>query len=204
MSEIIEVDVRLLAAVSYGEASVVNNPDEIAAIAFAVANRCRAWGGKTVSELKAADPNYAYAWDGSNARFNKLMKAGDADLKKDKGLALAVELARKAIANEITDPSSGAFWWDGFDFKTNYANHPKVRDGFRWGDPSHNIFGLKENLNERVVRWKIKNKKTGQIVDGAERGRYEAVWISTSAYGSTIFWKHDADYLKATGGKAYR
>lgn len=110
--EKIDDETRLLAAVAYGEASTANDSDEIGGIAFAVSNRCRAWGGKTVSALKAADPNYAYAWDGSNAR----------------------------------------------------------------------------------------NKKTGQIVDGAERGRYDEVWISTFAHSSTIFWKHPTEHITATGG----
>jgi uncharacterized Zn-binding protein involved in type VI secretion len=31
-----------------------------------------------------------------------------------------------------------------------------------------------------------------------------ADWVSTAAHGSTVFWLHNPDYLKATGGKAYR
>ncbi|MBB2928776.1 hypothetical protein [Paraburkholderia silvatlantica] len=204
MSRAIEKDVRLLAAIAYGEASTANDSDEIGGIAFAVANRCRAWDNKTVSELRIADPNYAYAWDGSNARFNKLIKTSDADLKLEAAMMLAVDWAEKALANSGPDPSNGGFWWDGLDFKTRYAKHPKVRDGFKWGDASHNLFGVPENRREFVVRWKVKNKKTGQVVDGSERGRYDSVWVSTAAHGSTIFWNHNPDYIHATGGKAYR
>jgi len=162
------------------------------------------FGGKTVSALKAADPNYAYAWDGSNARFNKLMKASDAAIKENTGMSLAIDWAIAALKNKGSDPSNGAFWRDGLDFKTNYNNHPKVRDGFKFGDLSHNIFNVQENKREVIVRWKTKNKKTGQIVDGSERGRYDTVWISTAAHGSTIFWKHPTEYIKATGSKEYR
>ncbi|TDN61606.1 hypothetical protein [Paraburkholderia sp. BL10I2N1] len=204
MSDATNQEVRLLAAVAYGEASPANDPQEIGGIAFAVANRCRAWGNKTVSELRAADPNYSYAWDGSNARFNKLMRTSDGEIERDPGMKLAVEWAQKTLANSGPDPSNGGFWWDGLDFRTNYANHPKVRDGFRWGDPSHNIFGVPDKRREIVVRWKVKNKKTGTIVDGGERGRYVSVWVSTAAHGSTVFWLHDPDYLQATGGKVYR
>jgi hypothetical protein len=209
MSDTISTDQRLLAAVAYGEASTANDSNEIGGIAFATANRCRAWGGKTVTDLKVADPNYSYAWNGSNTRYNRLMAASDADIKKDAGMSLALDWANKAIANSGTDPSNGAFWWDGLDFKIDQTghdniNHPKRLDGFAYGNSSHNIFGVPEAKRTRIVRWKIKNKKTGQIVDGAERGRYDAVWISTAAYGKTIFWKHPDDYLKATGGKAYR
>ena len=204
MSDAIDQEVRLLAAIAYGEASPANDSQEIGGIAFAVANRCRAWDKETVSALRAADPNYSYAWDGSNVRFNKLMKTSDNEIERDPVMKLAVEWAQKALANSGPDPSNGGFWWDGLDFKTNYANHPKVRDGFKWGDRSHNIFGVPEKSREVVVRWKIKNKKTGKIVDGGERGRYDSVWLSTAAHGSTVFWIHNSDYLQASGGKAYR
>jgi hypothetical protein len=204
MSDAINQEVRLLAAVAYGEASTANDSQEIGGIAFAVANRCRAWDKKTVSALRAADPNYSYAWDGSNARFNKLMRTSDSEIERDPGMKLAIEWAQKALDNSGPDPSNGAFWWDGLDFKTNYANHPKVRDGFTWGDRSHNIFDVPEKSREVVVRWRIKNKRTGKIIDGGERGRYDSVWVSTAAQGNTVFWLHNSDYLQASGGKAYR
>jgi hypothetical protein len=197
-------ETRLLAAIAYGEASLKNDPDEIGGIAFAVANRCRAWGGKTVAEIRAADPNYAYAWNGSNARFNILMNSSDAQIEADTGMKLAVDWAKKALANQGPDPSNGALWWDGLDFKTKYATRPKVFDGFKWGHPEDNIFDLPERRREAIIRWKIRDKRTGQIVDSGERGRYDSVWVSTAAHGDTVFWVHNPDYLKATGGKAYR
>ncbi|GAA7758996.1 MULTISPECIES: hypothetical protein [Cupriavidus] len=204
MSDAINRDLRLLAAIAYGEASTANDSDEIGGIAFSVANRCRAWRGKTASELRVVDPNYAFAWSGSNQRFNKLMSTHDDKLDADAGIKVAVEWARKALANEGRDPSNGAFWWDGLDFKTEFATHPKAQIGFKWGDPSHNIFGVPENKRLFVKRWRVVNKRTGKIVDGAERGRYDSVWVSTAAHGSTIFWTLNPDYVKATGAKAYR
>ena len=184
----IDDDTGLLAAVAYGEASTANDPDEIGGIAFTVANRCRAWNGKTVTNLKASDPNYAYAWNGTNQRFNKFMKASVDSIKKDAGMSSALDWAKAALENKGTDPSNGALFWDGF----------------KYGDPLHDIFSIPENKREIIVRWKIKNNKTGKIIDGAERGRYDAVWVSTAAHGNTILWKHPDDYLEATGGKEYR
>jgi hypothetical protein len=204
MIEVIEKELRLLAAIAYGEASTANESQEIGGIAFAVANRCRAWGGKTVSELRAADKDYAYAWNGSNDRFNRLMRATEDAIEQDRGMKLALEWARKALANDGPDPSNGAYWWDGLDFKTRYETRPKVQNGFKWGNPSHNIFGVPERRLLRIARWKLVNKKTGKVVDGAERGRYDSIWVSTAAHGSTVFWQHNPDYLTATGGKAYR
>jgi len=200
----LHADKRLLAAIAYGEASTANDSKEIGGIAFAVANRCRAWGSKTITALKVADPNYAYAWDGSNARFNRLMNASETAITKDTGMSLAIEWATSALSNKGDDPSNGAYWWDGLDFKTNYKNHRKVLDGFKFGDPTHNIFGVRERRREVVIRWKVRNRVTGKIVDSGERGRYDAVWVSTAAHGSTVFWKHPTEYINATGGKAYR
>jgi hypothetical protein len=200
----IDDQTRKLAAIAYGESSGENDPDEIGGIAFAVANRCRAWGGKSVDQLLSADPNYTYVVSDGNARYGKLMKASDADIAKDPGMSLAVAWAEKALANNGADPSSGGMWWDGLDFKTNYAHHPKVRDGFKYGAPEHNIFNVPEARHPITIWWQVKNKKTGQLVNSSVRGKYDAIWVSTAAHGQTIFWKHDPDYLSATGGKAYR
>lgn len=184
--------------------SISSWSNEIGGIAWSVANRARAWGNKTLDQLLAADPNYTYAVKDGNARFNKLMKAEEADLLADKGMALALDCAKHALAGDGTDPSNGAYWWDGFDFKTNYAHHPKVADGFHFGEPTHNIFDVQETSHETTLYWKVRDKKTGKEVNSKVRGSYKYVWESTAAYGRTIFWKHDADYLSATGGKAYR
>lgn len=55
-----------------------------------------------------------------------------------------------------------------------------------------------------AVKLRIFAKKNGVLVNVKERGRYAAVWVSTTAHGSTIFWRHPQDYLTATGGKSYR
>lgn len=201
----LDAQTRKLAAIAYGEASGANDANEIGGIAWAVANRCRAWGGKTVDQLLTADPNYTYAVKDGNQRYKKLIMASEKDIAADKnGMALAVDVAKKALANTGADPSNGAYWWDGVDFKTNYANHPKVKDGFRFTDPAHNIFDVKEKHILTTIHWKVRDKKTGKEVNSKIRGTFSYVWESTAAHGKTIFWTHNVDYLKATGGKAYR
>ncbi|MFJ1469592.1 hypothetical protein [Massilia orientalis] len=201
----LDPNIKRLAAIAYGEASTLNDPDEISGIAFAVANRARAWGKKTVADLIQADPNYTYAINGKNRRYERFMKAGSTDeIDQDLGMKQALNAATKAWANDGSDPSNGAYWWDGVDFKTNYKNHPKVKDGFKFSDPAHNIFGVEENTFERILYWKVRNRKTGEEVNSKERGRFKAVWLSTAAHGKTIFWLHDPDYLITSGGKAYR
>jgi hypothetical protein len=204
MSEL-DFNIKKLAAIAYGEASTLNDPDEIGAIAFAVANRARAWGNKTVTELIAADPNYTYAINGKNIRYERFMQTTcPSDIDKDSGMKIALQAALKAWVNEGADPSNGAYWWDGVDFKTNYYGHPKVRDGFRFGDPSHNIFGVAEKTLGVTIYWKVRNKKTGAEVNSTVRGKYSCIWVSTAAHGKSIFWKHDPEYLATSGGKAYR
>lgn len=201
----LDSNIKKLAAIAYGEASTLNDLDEILGIAFAVSNRARAWGGKTIAELIHADPNYTYAINGTNRRYERLMRTGNLEeINQDSGMKQALESAKKALANENPDPSNGAFWWDGVDFKTNYARHPKVQDGFRFGDPSHNIFHVEEKTFQRILYWRVRNRTTGEEINSRERGRFSAVWISTAAHGKTIFWLHDPDYLITSGGKAYR
>lgn len=200
----IDPQARKLAAIAYGEASGANDPSEIGAIAWAVANRARAWGGKTVDQLLIADPNYTYAVKDGNQRFGRLMGASETSISGDKGMSLALASATSALANSGTDPSNGAYWWDGVDFKTNYQNHPKVKDGFHFSNPAHNIFGVQESSQLVTIYWKVRDRKTGREINSKVRGAYKYVWESTAAYGKTIFWKHGADYLRATGGKSYR
>ena len=130
----IPVQTRKLAAIAYGEAGVKDVAEEIGGIAWAVANRARAWDGK--------------------------------------------------------------------DFGSN-PNHAKRLAGFRYGDASHNLFKV-DAVSKPVTRYWMSKDKHGNVVQGKERGKYTAVWVSTAAHGDTIFWKHDADYLTAEGGKAYR
>lgn len=204
MSEI-DPNIKRLAAIAFGEGSTSNDVNEMTAIAFAFANRARAWGGKSVDEVIVADPNYTYAIDGTNERYDSFMKTSSiAQVNKDFGMSIALQAALKAWANEGVDPSNGAFWWDGLDFKTRYAKHPKVKDGFRFSDPKHNIFSVPEKSVDVSVFWKVRDVKTGAEINSKLRGKYRCVWISTAAHGKTIFWIHDPEYLSTSGGKKYR
>jgi hypothetical protein len=201
----LDSNTRQLAAAAYGEASVANDSNEIGGIAFAIANRARAWGNKTVQQLFNADPNYSYAIVDGNKRYDMFMKASEDTIEKNTGMKLALDWAKKALENKTTDPSNGAYWWDGADIKPNYSKHPKVKDGIHFGDPKHNIYNIKESSQgEITIYWKVRNKKTGEEVNSKIRGSYSHVWISTAAYGGTIFWKYDSDYLKANGAKDYK
>jgi hypothetical protein len=203
MSDKLEPQVRLLAAIAYGEASTDDISEEIGAIAWAVANRARMWGQCTVQQLIAKDPNYTYAVTDGNKRYGKLTAASEQEIAKSRGMTAAVDHAKAALSGQGADLANGGIWWDGKDFRTN-SQHPKRLKGFKYSDPAHNIFSIAEVTRLIVIHWKVVNKKTGEQVDGKERGRYDHVYVSTAAHGSTIIWKYNADYLSATGAKAYK
>lgn len=194
---------KRLAAIAYGEASPANNPDEMGGIAWAVANRARAWGNKSIEQMVRKDPNYTFADDGKNERYNKLINASAKELAADEGMSQAMTIAGNALANNGTDPSNGAYWWDGKDFMYNYRRHRKVNDGFRFSDPSHNIFELEEKRVLRIKYKNIRNKKTKKETK-EEVARYTYKWESTAAHGETIFWKLSDEYLNFSKAKAYR
>jgi hypothetical protein len=195
-------DERLHAAVVYGESSSFNNMLEMNAIAFAIANRCRAWG-KTITQIRRIQPNYAIAWLGDNPRFNQFMLSSDDCVMKNTGMRMAVEETRKARARIGPDHSNGAMFWDGPDFAK--PTHAKRIARFKYGHSSHNIFGVPANPEEQVEYWKIRDPQTGASVKSTkERGRFDSQWISTAAHGKTIFWSVNPAWAKATGGNVYR
>lgn len=197
----IDAQERRLAAIIHGESSALNDKNEMLSLGYAVVNRAKAWGGKSIEQMLTADPNYTYVIKDGSPRYAMLMNATEEGVEKNPGMKLALACARAALYATERDPSGGAYWWDGVDFKTN-PRHPKKKDGFRYGDPSHNIFEVAESPREVVTHWMVKDAH-GKAVQGKVRGTYDHVWLSTAAYGKTIFWTHGVDYLKAEGGKAY-
>lgn len=200
----IDQETRLLAAIAYGEGSTDDVEAEIAGIVHAVVNRAKAWGDKKVTEVVASDPNYTYAANGKNVRFNLLKAADVSQINKPKGMRIAVNAAREALAGQGDDPSNGAYWWDGIDLKDKKPFNPRIQHGFRYDDPSHDIFGMDAIAKTKVIYWQVKNKKTGKIENSQERGRFDCVYRSTAAHGKTIFWRYTPEYVKATGAKEYK
>lgn len=126
------------------------------------------------------------------------MAYSDDKIANDIGMEAAVQAARNALSASPIDYSNGVFFWDGADIKSNYDKHPKVRSGIYFTAPSHNIYGIESKEVPGEEWWKdTQNKKT------ALRGNCSYKFESSAAYGGTIFWKYNADFLKATGNKVY-
>jgi hypothetical protein len=194
----IDDDTRLLAATAYGEGSTADVFEEIAAIANVLVRQQKARGYASIGAFIRTDKTYAFAAHDGNARYAKLTKATPADIAADTGMQAAVRAARNALSEDPTDYSNGAYFWDGADIKTNYAKHPKVRAGIHFTDPAHNIYQIAEKEVPGEEWWRDANGNNTKL-----RGKWKYKYESTAAYGGTIFWKYNADFVKATGNKVY-
>ncbi len=171
-------EVKLLAAIAYGESHWSNVYEEMAGIASAVIRRRDAARLETVEELVKKNDSFSYVVSNGNERFIKLM-CGD-----EKNFHQAYEAAVNAL-NYGDDYSNGGCFWDGYDLKTGGVNQYRYKRGFRYSDPSHNIFSAPEP-NHTAHK-------------GREKGYYDNVFISTITQGRTIFWKIDEQFIKANG-----
>jgi hypothetical protein len=202
----IDAQTRQLAAMTFGESSLQNNPDEMMAIASVLVRQRDARGYSDIATFTKNDKTFSFVVKDGNQRYAELMKAKDADLAKSAPMQAAVDAAHNALAGG-PDKSNGAYFWDGADIKSNYAHHSKVLHGINITDPSHNIYGIKDSTKLVILKKtvKIEDKKTGRVTTKQEEvGRYDHVYDSTAGVGGTIFWKYDQHYLDITRGKEYK
>jgi hypothetical protein len=117
----------------------------------------------------------------------------------------AVGAAKNALAGG-PDLSNGAYFWDGRDIKTNYKNHFKVRHGIKFSCPEHNIYGIAESTKLVKLNKTVKKRSKGKIIseETVEAGRYDHIYVSTAAFGGTIFWKNNEEYMAVTKAKAHK
>jgi len=171
---------KLLAAIAYGESSTMDNYEEMAAIAYAVIRRRDAAGKSSVAEVIKAYPSFSFVVSDGNPRFRILM-CSEIEDTFDK----AYRAARNAL-NKGIDYANGGCFWDGYDLKTSGVHHYKYRHGFHFTSPKHNLFGITEPPPRNII---------------TNKGRYDYEYESSAAYGKTIFWKLNQDFLKAGGIK---
>lgn len=202
-TEKIDGDVRMLAAMAYGEASSANDEKEIYALASVLERQREARGYATIKDLGTQDRTFSFVTSDGNKRYTAFQKATDAQAQNDAGMKIAIAAAKNAKAGGV-DYSNGAYFWDGADIKSNYAKHFKVRKGIKIMDPAHNIYNIKDSTNLVILNKLVKKKVGGKIVtEKVEVGRYDHIYESTAASGGTIFWKQSDDYLNVTKAKPY-
>jgi len=205
-TQTISAEARQLAAIAYGESSAKNDPDEMYALASVLVRQRDARGYKDIMSFAAREKTFAFAASDGNDRYGHLMSASEADIERSPGMKTAVSAADNALTGGV-DKSNGAYFWDGADIKSNYKRHFKVRRGIKFTDPSHNIYGISESTKIEIKyrTTKSKDRATGKITAHREEvGRYDHQFDSTAAYGGTIFWKLNPQFLEVTHGWEYK
>jgi hypothetical protein len=198
-------ETRLLAAMAYGEASAQDVPEEMSALASVIVRQRNARGYQDLMNFTKNEKSFSFVVADGNVRYKRLMKASEAEIAKDPGMTAAVAAATNALAGG-KDLSNGAYFWDGADIKSNYKNHFKVGQGIHFGDNAHNIYAINEST-VLVIKKKITiRKKHGKVISETEVevGRYDHVYISTAAYGGTIFWKFNPEYVRLSHAKEFK
>lgn len=198
LPQAIDNDTKNLAAVAYGEGSVKNVFEEMAAIANVLVRQQKARGYANISAFISADKTYAFAAHDGNQRYTQLISSKDADILKDTGMNKAILAAKNALDAKGTDYSNGAYFWDGADIKTNFSNHPKVKVGIHFIQKTHDIYSIGDKKVPDEAWWLDKDGKKAKL-----RGKWDYVYQSTAAFGGTIFWEYNPKYIAATGNKVY-
>ena len=203
MSEKLNAETRLLAAIANGESSTKDVFEEMAALANVMVRQSKARGYASIAAFTAKEKSFSFVVADGNERFGRLMRASEADIGRSSAMSDAVRAANNAL-NGGHDYSAGAYFWDGADIKSNYNKHFKVKHGIKFTNPDHNIYSIKESMKMVIKTKTTKTKKNGKIeVKTEEVYRYDHIYDSTAAYGGTIFWKQSSDYLKFTKSKEH-
>jgi len=197
-------EVRLLAAIAYGESSTQDKYEEMAALASVMVRQIKARRYSTIDAFTSKDKNFSFVRTDGNARYAMLMKATEKGIEKSPAMSNAVKAARNAFSGG-TDYSNGAYFWDGADIKSNYKNHAKVRSGIHITDPAHNIYGISDSGKTRILYKTVKKKVDGHVkIVQEEIGRYSWVYESSAGVGGTIFWRYGRDWATVTRAKEYK
>lgn len=197
-------EMRMLAAMAYGEGSTADNLQEIYALASVLRRQQLARGYTSIKEFGSKDKSFSFVTSDGNQRYSTLMKATQAQIAKDPGMSIAVKAAENACAGGV-DYSNGAFFWDGADIKKNYSTHFKVKHGIKFTDTAHNIYDIKESTIPTQSLYKTTKKKVnGKVVtEQTLIDSTDHTYDSTAAYGGTIFWKQSPHYLNVTKSKEW-
>jgi len=197
-------EIRMLAAMAYGEASPLNDEKEMYALASVLERQRVARGYSSYKVFVDTDKSFSFVTSDGNPRYTAFMKAKDSDIQKNPGMLLAIAAAENAKAGGV-DYSNGAYFWDGSDIKEKYSSHFKVRHGVKIMDQNHNIYDIKNSQKLVILNKIVKKKVAGKTVtEKIEIGRYDHVYESTAGHGGTIFWMQSSDYLNTTKAKPYK
>lgn len=207
------ISLRIHIAGSLGESSVLNLFDEMAAIASVFERQRKSRDCKDFVEFREKYPTYAFALSDASPRAKLVMNATENEIITKEPMATAYRAVMHVLSGG-KDYSNGAFFWDGYDFKTN-KKHFKRKKGFKYTSSTHNIFSIPE---ERAKPAYIKRKsiKENGIVKTIVVAETDYIYESTAAFSGfykkgekeqltgTIFWKMNPVYVRDfNNGKDY-
>lgn len=173
-----------MAAVTYGEASQLNDTKEMFAIASTIQNNRN---GRSLS--KTLSGNYSYAI--GKGKYNQFMKGG---YSKSGGMKTSLAAAINAVTGG-TDYSNGATFWDGIDVLSGGSSHYRQRKAAydsRKGiyDPNGHRNTYYINAQEYCCKVYGVNGKTYRTINPlitvpTSEG---ALWRVTGTQGGSIFY----------------
>ncbi|WP_348699620.1 hypothetical protein [Duganella fentianensis] len=105
----LDLQVRKLAAMTYGESSAKNNLDEMYALASVLERQRIARGFPDISTFSSKDKSFSFVASDGNPRYRKFMCANDFEIAHNTGMQFAIEAALNAM-NGGSDFSNQAFF----------------------------------------------------------------------------------------------
>ena len=173
-------ELKLLAALVYGEASVNSGFEEKAAIANSVIRFRNSYGFTTVNQLIAKKPYYSAAVHDKVIRYRLVMCSDVATEYPE-----LYEAVSNALDPNGVDYANGGCFWDGNDLAIKGSKHKHYKKGYMFTDPLHDVFSI------------------GNSAPSGDSD-YDYTYESTAGYGQTVFWKYTQDFMDAEGVKQCR
>lgn len=209
-----DLSLKIHIAGTLGESSQLNLFEEMAAIASVFERQRIKRDCKDFVQFKRENHSFAFALTDKSERANLVMKASENDIKTKEPMATAYRAVMHVLSGG-KDYSNGAFFWDGYDFKTN-PNHFKRKKGFKYSSASHNIFSVPEERKNPPYK-KIKKTKINGVETTTVLAETDYIYESTQAFSGTykkkgkdqltgtIFWKMNPVYIEYfNAGKDYK
>jgi hypothetical protein len=177
-------EIKLLAAIVYGEASVNSTFEEKAAIANSVIRFRDSYHYKSVNQLIARKPDYSSAVKNRVIRY-RLVMCSDVEIEYPE--------VYTAVSNALNpngiDYANGGCFWDGYDLVTLGTKQSHYIKGYKFTSPLHDVLSVGNSQPA---------KKQGA------KGSYDYTYESTAGSGKTVIWKYTQEFMNANGVKQCR
>lgn len=170
-------EIKLIAAIVYGEASPNSPYEERAAIANALVRKSKSYKYTSVNEFVAKRGTQLSSLHPINVRVREVLCS---DLEND--FHELYQIALNALDENGVDYANGGCFWDGIDLLTKGENHLHFKWGYKFTNPEHDVFNAGDTppINEK-------------------HPDYDFALESTAGYGHTVFWKYTQEFMAATG-----